>query len=333
MKYDKAILVTGCAGFIGSNFINIMCPRYPNYMFIGFDNMTYCANEDNLGKFDNFILVKGDISDYKVVDELFETYKFTDVIHFAAESHVDNSISDPLIFVYTNVIGTCNLLDVAKNKWSDDYSNHRFYHVSTDEVYGALDLNEPSFSEETKYDPHSPYSASKAASDHFVRAYHDTYGMNIVISNCSNNFGPNQFEEKLIPKVIKNIDDNKPIPVYGTGENIRDWLYVGDHVEAIDVIFHHAKPGSTYNIGGNNEMKNIELIEKICDIYDYNWGQELGTSRKLITFVEDRKGHDYRYSINSKKLQDELGWKPSSNPGILLRNTIDHYCAKFAKCS
>lgn len=314
MKFDKVILVTGCAGFIGSNFINTMCVRYPNYMFVGFDNMSYCANEDNIFKhFNNFVLIKGDIRNHKNIEDVFNEYQISDIVHFAAESHVDNSIANPLLFVETNVIGTCNLLDVARKNWIDDYNKHRFYHVSTDEVYGALQMNDNAFTEETKYNPHSPYSASKAASDHFVRAYNDTYGMNTVISNCSNNFGPNQFEEKLIPKVIKSLKENKPIPVYGTGENIRDWLYVGDHVNAIDIIFHKAKSGSTYNIGGNNEMKNIDLIRDICDKYDRKVGHKQGTSQHLITFIEDRKGHDFRYAINSSKLQNEFGWKPTKS--------------------
>jgi dTDP-glucose 4,6-dehydratase len=277
----------------------------------------------------NYQFIKSDIVDAKEIEDLFNKHQFTDVIHLAAESHVDRSISNPTEFVLTNVLGTVNLLNAAKNNWKNDYSIHRFYHVSTDEVYGTLGET-GMFTEETSYDPHSPYSASKASSDHFVRAYHDTYKMDCVISNCSNNYGSHHFPEKLIPLSINNIKNNLPIPIYGKGENVRDWLWVEDHARAIDVIFHNAKSGSTYNIGGHNEWKNIDLIHLLCKIMDKKLGRAEGESAKLITYVTDRAGHDLRYAIDSTKLQKELGWVPSLQFEEGLEKTVDWYLANEA---
>jgi dTDP-glucose 4,6-dehydratase len=314
MAFDKTILVTGFAGFIGSNLINVLTKRYPNYYFVGFDSFTYAANKNipSTTLNSNFGYIRGDITKVADIVAALKRYKITDVIHLAAESHVDNSISNPSVFANTNVIGTLNLLNAVKDFWDENtYDKHRFYHVSTDEVYGSLEKDEEAFTEKSPYNPHSPYSASKAASDHFVRAYHDTYGLNTVISNCSNNYGKFQHIEKLIPKTCYCLVNGKDIPVYGTGENIRDWLFVEDHVNAIDNIFHNAQSGSTWNIGGNNEITNIDLVKQLCDYYDEYIGQEVGISQKKISFVEDRKGHDLRYAINSTKLQTELGWKPT----------------------
>ena len=323
----KKILITGGAGFIGSHVVRRFVNTYPDYQIVNLDKLTYAGNLMNLTDIEdkpNYKFVKGDIVDADFIQKLFTDEQFDAVIHLAAESHVDRSISSPMEFVLTNVVGTVNLLNAAKQSWKDNFENTRFYHVSTDEVYGTLG-EEGMFTEETAYDPHSPYSASKASSDHFVRAYQDTYGLNTVISNCSNNYGSYHFPEKLIPLAINNIKNNNPIPVYGKGENIRDWLWVEDHARAIDVIFHNAKSGTTYNIGGHNEWKNIDLIYTLCKIMDKKLGREDGTSAKLITFVTDRAGHDLRYAIDSTKLQKELGWLPSLQFEEGLEKTVEWY--------
>jgi dTDP-glucose 4,6-dehydratase len=324
------ILITGGAGFIGSHVVRLFVNSYPNYSIYNLDKLTYAGNLANLKDIENksnYKFIKGDIVDKDFINSLFAEHKFNAVIHLAAESHVDRSISNPMEFVYTNVIGTVNLLNAVKNIYKEDPSAFRlFYHVSTDEVYGSLGET-GMFTETTAYDPHSPYSASKASSDHFVRAYHDTYGMPALISNCSNNYGPNHFPEKLIPLCISNIKNNKPLPIYGKGENVRDWLYVIDHARAIDVIFHKAKPGSTYNIGGHNEWTNIAVIRLLCKIMDKKLNRPEGTNEKLITFVKDRAGHDLRYAIDSTKLQNELGWKPSLQFEEGLEKTVDWYLA------
>ena len=325
----KKILITGGAGFIGSHLVRRFVNTYPDYQIINLDKLTYAGNLLNLRDVEdkaNYRFIKGDIVDADFIDHLFSEEKIDAVIHLAAESHVDRSIISPLDFVMTNVVGTVNLLNAARKFWKDNYSSHRFYHVSTDEVYGSLG-EEGLFTEDTGYDPHSPYSASKASSDHFVRAYHDTYGINTVISNCSNNYGSFHFPEKLIPLAINNIKNNNPIPVYGKGENIRDWLWVEDHVRAIDVIFHRAASGSTYNVGGHNEWKNIDLIRLLCKIMDEQLGREPGTSAKLITFVTDRAGHDLRYAIDSTKLQQDLNWTPSLQFEEGLEKTVEWYLA------
>jgi dTDP-glucose 4,6-dehydratase len=320
-------MITGGAGFIGSHVVRRFVNAYPDYQVVNLDKLTYAGNLANLKDIEdkpNYRFVKGDIVDSVFVDHLFAGEQFDAVIHLAAESHVDRSITNPVEFVMTNVVGTVNLLNAARKYWKGDYENKRFFHVSTDEVYGTLGES-GMFTEETAYDPHSPYSASKASSDHFVRAYQDTYGLNTVISNCSNNYGSYHFPEKLIPLAINNIKNNKPVPVYGKGENVRDWLWVEDHARAIDVIFHTAKAGKTYNIGGHNEWKNIDLIHLLCKIMDEKLGREPGTSEKLITFVTDRAGHDLRYAIDSSKLQSELGWKPSLQFEEGLEKTVDWY--------
>jgi len=323
----KKILITGGAGFIGSHVVRLFVNKYPNYQIINLDKLTYAGNLMNLKDIENkpnYKFVKGDITDTQFIEAFFKEQQPDNVIHLAAESHVDRSISSPLEFVMTNVIGTVNLLNAAKDLWNGHYNQHRFYHVSTDEVYGALG-KEGMFTESTSYDPHSPYSASKASSDHFVRAYQDTYGLQTVISNCSNNYGSHHFPEKLIPLAINNIKNNLPIPIYGKGENVRDWLWVEDHARAIDVIFHGGKTGETYNIGGHNEWTNIDLIHVLCNVLDKKLNRPEGTSKKLITFVKDRAGHDLRYAIDASKLEKELGWKPSLQFEEGLEKTVNWY--------
>jgi len=330
---QRCILITGGAGFIGSHVVRLFVNKYPDYKIVNLDKLTYAGNLENLKDIEqkpNYVFEKGDILDSDFLKKIFTQYDFDGVIHLAAESHVDRSISNPIEFVVTNVIGTVTLLNAAKHHWKTSLDNKAegklFYHVSTDEVYGSLGA-EGHFTEKTNYDPHSPYSASKASSDHFVRAYHDTFGLPIVISNCSNNYGSHHFPEKLIPLAINNIKNSKPVPVYGKGDNVRDWLYVEDHASAIDVIFHKGKTGETYNIGGNNEWKNIDLIRLLCQIMDSKLNRESGASEKLITFVKDREGHDLRYAIDSTKLQTELNWKPSIIPEQGLEKTVDWYLA------
>ena len=319
----KNILITGGAGFIGSHVVRLFVQKYPEYHIVNLDALTYAGNPANLKDVEtapNYTFVKADICDYEAVCRVFEQYSIDGVIHLAAESHVDRSIKDPFVFARTNVMGTLSLLEAARRYWNGEGRNQRFYHVSTDEVYGALKMDKPEgmapygsdfFYETTKYAPHSPYSASKASSDHFVRAYHDTHGLPVLITNCSNNYGPYQFPEKLIPLCINNIVQGKPLPVYGKGENVRDWLYVEDHVRAIDLVFHRGVPGSTYNIGGCNEWKNIDIVRLLVRTVDRMLGRPEGSSEHLITYVTDRAGHDLRYAIDSTKLKRELGWEPS----------------------
>ena len=339
MNFDKVILVTGGCGFIGSNLLKYMVNKYPNYHFVNMDALTYAGNIENLMEVDsypNYTFYKGDIRNMEDINIVFNSFDITDVIHLAAESHVDRSIENPNVFVETNVMGTLNLLNAARHYWSIfpvNCDKHRFHHVSTDEVYGSLGNNpNDKFKETTPYDPHSPYSASKAASDLFVKAYHDTYGLDVTISNCSNNYGPNQFPEKLIPLMITKLENGEQIPVYGKGENIRDWLYVEDHVKAIDLIFHNGKSGETYNVGGDNELTNIEVVDLVVGVYNvlkmsmdknYKWIK----FEDAVKFIPDPRGdsHDYRYSIDFTKIQTELGWKPEGSFNTHIRETVEWY--------
>ncbi len=331
MNAKRHIMVTGGAGFIGSHVVRRLVKQYPDYLVVNVDKLTYAGNPENLADVDslpNYRFEKADITDAEAMERIMHKYDIDGIIHLAAESHVDRSISDPLVFARTNVMGTLNLLETARRLWQESpecFEGKRFYHISTDEVYGALEMGSEMFVETTRYDPHSPYSASKASSDHFVRAYHDTYGMPTIVTNCSNNYGPNQFPEKLIPLFINNIRHRKPLPVYGKGLNVRDWLYVEDHAAAIDLIFHKGKAGDTYNIGGFNEWSNIDLIKQLCKEVDRQLGREPGESEQLITYVRDRAGHDLRYAIDATKLSKELGWKPSLQFAEGLRKTVKWY--------
>jgi len=324
---NKNILITGGAGFIGSHLVRLFVNKYPERKIINFDALTYAGNLENIEDIEsnsNYSFVKGDITDMSSLKKVFSEHKITSVIHLAAESHVDRSITDPLHFIRVNIMGTASLLQVARESWGKELEDKLFYHVSTDEVYGSLG-KEGFFYEDTAYDPRSPYSASKASSDHMVRAFYHTYNLPVVLSNCSNNYGPNQFPEKLIPLFINNIINNKALPVYGQGINVRDWLYVEDHAKAIDVIFNEGKIGETYNIGGHNEWRNIDLIKELCKQMDHKLDREVGSSEKLISYVTDRAGHDMRYAIDATKIDNELGWKPSLQFEEGLSKTIDWY--------
>ena len=328
-------MITGGAGFIGSHVVRMFVKKYPRTKIINYDKLTYAGNLSNLKDIENrknYVFVKGDVTDYKKVMTTLKEYGVDGIIHFAAESHVDRSIKDPFAFAKTNVLGTLTLLQAAKEFWGCSLANaakmekvHRFYHISTDEVYGSLKFDKRLFKESDRYEPHSPYSASKASSDHFVRAYHDTFGLPVVLTNCSNNYGPYQFPEKLIPLMINNIEHNKPLPVYGKGINVRDWLYVEDHARAIDLLFHKGKVGDTYNIGGLNEWRNIDIVKLLIKIVDKHLGRPEGTSQKLITYVSDRAGHDLRYAIDSSKLRKELGWKPQTMFPEGIEKTVTWY--------
>ena len=323
----KNILITGGAGFIGSHLVRFMVNQYPDTHFVNLDVLTYAGNTKKLKDIENtpnYCFLKGDIADAKCLKKLFTEFEFDGVIHLAAESHVDQSIKKPFDFAQTNVMGTLTLLETARRAWEGNYKNKLFYHISTDEVYGSLG-EKGKFLETTSYDPRSPYSASKAAADHFVRTYFYTYGLPVILSNCSNNYGPDQYPEKLIPLIIQNIVKEKPLPVYGNGKNIRDWIYVEDHVEAIDLIFNQGKAGTTYNVGGNNEIRNIEIINALIALVDSQLGRPEGYSKKLITYVTDRLGHDYRYAIDSTKIQKELGWTPKTAFQKGLEKTVISY--------
>ena len=331
MRKDfKTILITGGAGFIGSHVVRRMVTKYPKTQIVNLDVLTYAGNLDNVSDIanePNYTFIKGDVTDVSFIKSLFENYNFDAVIHLAAESHVDNSIKNPLGFAETNVMGTLNLLEASRNHWKDDLKKKCFYHISTDEVFGSLGI-EGAFTEETSYDPRSPYSASKASSDHFVRAYFHTYKLPVILSNCSNNYGPSQYPEKLVPLFIKNIVENKPLPIYGKGENIRDWLYVEDHATAIDLILQQGKIGETYAIGGNNEIRNIDLVQNLIQVTDRLLGRNEGASLSLISYVPDRLGHDYRYAINTTKIQKELNWRPSTSFNEGIEKTINFYLKK-----
>ena len=327
MSYKRTILITGGAGFIGSHLCMYMVKNHPEYLILNLDKLTYAGNLENLKTIEsatNYKFVKGDICDKNLLTGLFNEYKFDGIFHLAAESHVDRSIDSPNEFAFTNVIGTLNLLNQCRLSWADNYIDKLFYHISTDEVYGSLGET-GLFKETTPYDPRSPYSASKASSDHFVRAFFHTYGLPVVISNCSNNYGPLQFPEKLIPLMINNLLHNKELPVYGDGKNVRDWLYVEDHIQAMDLIFHKGIPGETYNIGGDNEMQNIELVELLCDLTDELLNREKAYGRKLIKYVKDRPGHDQRYAIDASKIKNELNWRPSTKAAAGFRKTVEWY--------
>ncbi|MBO7264644.1 MAG: dTDP-glucose 4,6-dehydratase [Alistipes sp.] len=326
----RNILITGGAGFIGSHVARLFATKYANYRIVIFDKLTYAGNLENIADvcaLPNVEFVEGDITDALLVERLFSDYAIDGVLHLAAESHVDRSISAPLVFAHNNIIGTLVLLEAARKAWAGNYSGRRFHHISTDEVYGALPLDGGVFTEESRYEPHSPYSASKASSDHFVRAYHDTYGLPVVVTNCSNNYGENQYPEKLIPLFIYNIVNRRSLPVYGSGCNVRDWLYVGDHASALDAVFHRGVVGETYNVGGNNEWRNIDLVKLLIKIVDEELGRAEGDGNSLITYVEDRAGHDLRYAIDSAKLMRELGWRPEMSFEEGLRRTVKWYLA------
>ena len=324
----RNILITGGAGFIGSHVVELMVAKYPEYHIVTLDKLTYAASLSNITtalSAKNHTFVEGDITDAELVARIFKEHNIDGVMHLAAESHVDRSISAPMVFAHNNILGTITLLEAARKAWEGNYTGKRFHHISTDEVYGALSLDGGKFTEETRYAPHSPYSASKASSDHFVRAYHDTYGVPVVITNCSNNYGERQYPEKLIPLFIYNIVNRRKLPVYGTGQNIRDWLYVGDHARALDRVFHNAKDGETYNIGGDNEWSNIDLVKELIRVVDSELGNPEGYSEELISYVEDRAGHDLRYAIDATKIERELGWKRERSFEEGLRRTVRWY--------